>query len=651
MAKLHPIASRRQSNRGSVIFVHGLNGHPFKTWGGSGPDDPHFWPAWLAKEPDLASANIYVLEYEAAPSRIFGKAMSLLDDGKSILGVLKSEEALFQGPIAFICHSLGGIVLKQILHDADQEAKHNPEANALLHRISQVVFVATPHKGAKLPLLFERLSLLFWPTAIMRSLRYGDEAMLDLGQWYTNFCCSPQRKIRHLVFSERKRTYGFQIVNAASAQPGVACETIPVMKNHIDIAKPPDADAEVYRLTLALLKLLPENRLHPLPPEMRFSREDELRVDTDYWEAAISVYERREIMEWLRPSLEKTGWRLDELEKGEGCTNVAYNRELLTAAPVIRRRILPGLWTAYENRNLQRVFAIKKAMRKSGDLFNERKIRLAGDFIDNRRTEVAIQQTDYLSSLTTDQLAWTQICSRRLRDDGISPEHLLWDGLGAFIEIDEQSQTASLKSFSRADISNQLGASTLAFSSDGHLMIVYQSKHNLQSESFLAPSGSGSSDWSDVADSGATDLLSLALFGAQRELAEECALNDDGTGRMPLRSKLIVTGFARMLHRGGKPEFYCLAKIDATYDELCAREPERYVERITRANYQRADWQRNRPCDEIAQVCKHYLGSIGPGRRRVPFSYPLQHALMILIDACADEPSRQVLDRFILEPF
>ncbi len=577
--------------------------------------------------------------------------MSLLDDGKSILGELKREDALFHGSIAFICHSLGGIVLKQVLHDADEEAERNPEANALLHRISQVVFVATPHQGASLPLLVQRLSLFLWPTAVMKSLGHGDEAMLNLGQWYTNFCSSPHRKIRHLVFSERKRTYGFRIVNDASSQPGVACDTFPILTNHVDIAKPSDTHAPVYKQTLALLKLLRENRLLPLPPEMRFSRSDELRIDTDYREEAISAHERRAIMNQLRPGLESTGWRLDELERGEGCTNVAYNRELLTAAPVIELKIQPGLWTAYQDRNLQRVFAIKKAMQKSGDLFNDRKIRLASDFTDNRRPEVAIQETDYLSSLTTDQLAWTQIRSRRLKDDGRTPERVLWDGVDEFIETDERSQTAFLKPFSRAEISNQLGASTLAFSSDGHLMIVYQSKHNLQSESFLAPSGSGSSDWSDVTASGAKDLLSLVLFGAQRELAEECALNDDGTGRKQFRSKLIVTGFARMLHRGGKPEFYCLAKIDATYNELSERVRERYVESITRANFEHANWQRGRPCDEITRVCTDYLRNIGPGRRRVPFSFPLQHALMMLIEACADEPSRNVLDRFMLEPF
>jgi hypothetical protein len=106
---------------------------------------------------------------------------------------------------------------------------------------------------------------------------------------------------------------------------------------------------------------------------------------------------------------------------------------------------------------------------------------------------VAIQETDYLSSLMTDQLARVRVRSKKLAGDGTpNPVGWLWDGKASFIEEEVAAPTSRLKGLGEASISNQLGCSTLAFSSDGHLMIVYQSDKNLQSENLLAPSGSRS---------------------------------------------------------------------------------------------------------------------------------------------------------------
>jgi hypothetical protein len=200
-------------------------------------------------------------------------------------------------------------------------------------------------------------------------------------------------------------------------------------------------------------------------------------------------------------------------------------------------------------------------------------------------------------------------------------------------------------------ISNQLGASTLAFSTDGHLMIVVQSDKNLQSVNCLAPSGSGSLDWSDVAASKACDLVSLARYGAERELREECALDDDG-GPKRISSKVMVTGFVRMLHRAGKPEFFCLGRIAAPADEICDRRPERYVERVFHATVKCANWHAGRPKDEIRRVCQDYLDKTFLNKgKRIPLSYPLQHALMLLIEACNDECAAKILDNFMKSDF
>jgi len=142
-------------------------------------------------------------------------------------------------------------------------------------------------------------------------------------------------------------------------------------------------------------------------------------------------------------------------------------------------------------------------LRSSSD--NHRKIRVASDSIG--KSKVAIQETDYFSSVMTDQLAWNVVCSRKRSPGGVNPERIIWDGTSAFIEEKSSAQGWRLMGLGEASISNQLGSPTLAFSNDGHLMIVHQSKDNLQSKDWLAPSGSGSLDWADIAKSNASDHL------------------------------------------------------------------------------------------------------------------------------------------------
>lgn len=108
----------------------------------------------------------------------------------------------------------------------------------------------------------------------------------------------------------------------------------------------------------------------------------------------------------------------------------------------------------------------------------------------------------------------------------------------------------------------------------------------------------------------------------------------------------MIIGFARMLHRAGKPEFYCLARIAAPADEILEREPERYVDRVFPAPVGRANWRMGHPSAEISRMCRAYLAKeIVP----IPFSYPFEHGLQLLVEVCADERAAAVVDSFMHE--
>jgi hypothetical protein len=114
MSRLIKIAGFAGTPRASVIFVHGLGGHAYDTWRRDtkkeAAEDASFWPIWLAQ--DVPGISVYTLAYEAPASNWLGTSMPLQDRAVNVSEILLSKAGLKTGPIVFICHSLGGLIVK-----------------------------------------------------------------------------------------------------------------------------------------------------------------------------------------------------------------------------------------------------------------------------------------------------------------------------------------------------------------------------------------------------------------------------------------------------------------------------------------------------------------------------------------------------------
>ncbi len=119
MSDLFKVAGPDGEPSSSLILIHGLGGHHHeKPWN----VDETFWPFWLAR--DRQELAIYVIGYRAPVSRLLGTAMHWADQASSILARLLAEPALAHGPLIFIGHSLGGLMVKQLLRTADSTARY-----------------------------------------------------------------------------------------------------------------------------------------------------------------------------------------------------------------------------------------------------------------------------------------------------------------------------------------------------------------------------------------------------------------------------------------------------------------------------------------------------------------------------------------------
>jgi hypothetical protein len=136
-----------------------------------------------------------------------------------------------------------------------------------------------------------------------------------------------------------------------------------------------------------------------------------------------------------------------------------------------------------------------------------------------------------------------------------------------------------LNTLAESTLADCIGISTIAVTADGALVTVRQTSRNIASALLLAPSGSGSLDPRDLEDASpgngsARTLQDIVCHGMERELCEETGIRPEEIRRTR------VTGFARWLERGAKPEFFGLTELTATASDLAKRRPIASDERL-----------------------------------------------------------------------
>jgi pimeloyl-ACP methyl ester carboxylesterase len=245
-----------------VIFVHGL-GSDADGWVNS--DTTFNWPIELGKKDDRL--RVFAVEYYApmmggarVPTSYQAIAPKLLED-------LKINDVGTR-PIVFVAHSLGGIIVKQLLRQAD--AFKSP----IFSKTRSVVFLSTPHAGATIATLGGHLDkvisalttaatfipvphiglfataaskLLAWKLRISdltSQLRGQEPALMELNLWYRTL-----KNVSTSAYYETETFYQVLVVDPMSADPGVygCVPTRAEAKDHITISKPKDVHDDLFK--------------------------------------------------------------------------------------------------------------------------------------------------------------------------------------------------------------------------------------------------------------------------------------------------------------------------------------------------------------------------------------------------------------------
>lgn len=281
-----PIFAKISANGGcaDVVFVHGLTGDPKETWSSKGTSEPEgeYWPHWLSA--DLPHLNYYTLGY---PASIFAqwakKEMNLFDRAKNALETL-TVYGFGSRPIVFICHSLGGLLVKQILRTANDSS--DDDWKRVAKSCEGIFFLATPHSGSSLADLLKMFSGCF--ASIHVSKLQKDSSDLDeLNASFRSLCLS--QAIQISVYHEMHKTAKIAlVVDPKSADPGVnAVMPVAIDADHLSICKPVDRFDIVYASI--------RHRLQKIAPFPVSTSETAALFDDDGLDE-VSEHDRRDLL-------------------------------------------------------------------------------------------------------------------------------------------------------------------------------------------------------------------------------------------------------------------------------------------------------------------------------------------------------------------
>ncbi|MBD0388685.1 MAG: AAA-like domain-containing protein [Nostoc sp. C3-bin3] len=224
---------------GDIIFIHGLGGHARGTWHPQElHNDDNFWLTWLGQErPDL---GIWSFGYNAEASAWKGSTMPLFDRASNLLEYLQVND-IGKYPIIFITHSMGGLLIKELLRNAQTFKK-----TAVIEQTKGIVFLSTPHTGSHLANLVDKIGIFARTSVSVDELKLHIPQLRQLNEWYRQNVDSLE--IATKVYYETKRTQGFLVVDPDSANPAIRdVQPTATDDDHLSITKPTSTNNLVYK--------------------------------------------------------------------------------------------------------------------------------------------------------------------------------------------------------------------------------------------------------------------------------------------------------------------------------------------------------------------------------------------------------------------
>lgn len=217
---------RNDHNQRVIVFVHGVLGDARDTWTA---DNGAFWPTLLLDDPSFNEFDVYVHDY---PTPLFAISLSI-DELADNLRLRLNNSAVFENhqEVIFVCHSMGGLVTRQLL------LKYRYFAP----KVSMIYFLSTPSTGSDIAAL---ASIVAGRNPQYDDMKpWKDNAYVGnlVRQWH-----AAQFRIKSYCAYEKLSTYGEKVVDEQSPTNLCNQPLDPILADHMGIAKPRNRSDDSY---------------------------------------------------------------------------------------------------------------------------------------------------------------------------------------------------------------------------------------------------------------------------------------------------------------------------------------------------------------------------------------------------------------------
>ncbi|OAF00682.1 hypothetical protein AYJ54_31040 [Bradyrhizobium centrolobii] len=230
---------KRKGTDKIVVFVHGILGDAQGTF--TNETTQAYWPRLVAEDPDMDSFDILAINYDAALT----SKMSIEQIATVVRTTLEDHRVFDDyNEIYFVCHSMGGLVVKRMLIDLWQA-----RSAFLEQQVSGIVFISTPAKGANGANYLELLARLGGVRPLVDLRTYDVNTYLQIleNQWKDYVDRGRRDRVpRVFVAYETQPTHGYLVVPQLYTETPQDDRAYPVTADHLSIVKPADRNSRVY---------------------------------------------------------------------------------------------------------------------------------------------------------------------------------------------------------------------------------------------------------------------------------------------------------------------------------------------------------------------------------------------------------------------
>ncbi|KAF8064905.1 hypothetical protein FPV67DRAFT_1500662 [Lyophyllum atratum] len=272
-----------------IVAIHGLNGDRDAAWTHSGSG-----VLWLRDllPSEIGTARILTYGYDANTTgdrSTHQTAQRHAEDFLAKLAIFREKTNTRERPIVFVVHSLGGIILKQALfHAYPAGPSHLSDHKAIQVSTSGIIFLGTPHQGAKgvsLGLIVLQIQSFYYSTSsgVLENLAPDSEFLETQQAHFTSI----SERIDVKFFYEAHATRlpgGRQIMlvpRSSAVVPGVRdAEAIAINKDHSGMSKFASSGDDDFQTVLESLRVMVKKAPQKIQREwMRYKRTEILRRD------------------------------------------------------------------------------------------------------------------------------------------------------------------------------------------------------------------------------------------------------------------------------------------------------------------------------------------------------------------------------------